>query len=193
MYNWQPYIDKTKNKPPRELLVRALEFIKEKKIALDLGAGALNDTKFLIESGFEKVIAIDSEENSEVLSGLDKKIIFFKKRRIEEYDFPLETFNLVNAQFVLPFIAKDELPRVMRDIEISLKKDGIFVGQFFGPRDSWATHTDVSVYAQKEVEQFFAGMKVIYFKEEEKDYKTLLKKEKHWHIFHFIVRKNNIK
>jgi SAM-dependent methyltransferase len=192
MRNWQLYTDKTKNKPPRELLVQALEFVKEKKMVLDLGAGALNDTKFMLNVGFEKIIAVDGEENLETLNELDEKIVSFMKCQIEKYDFPINFFDLINAQFVLPFIVKEELLRVIKEIKNSLKNEGIFVGQFFGSRDSWATRADVFVYTQEEVKQFFTDMEIIYFKEEENDGQALLEKEKHWHIFHFIVKKIKI-
>ena len=53
MSHWSQYIAKTKNKSPRPLLVRALSYVKNKNKALDLGAGALNDSRYLLENGFK--------------------------------------------------------------------------------------------------------------------------------------------
>jgi len=42
-----------------------------------LGAGALNDSKYLLEQGFSKVIAVDQIENKEILSNIsDKRFLF---------------------------------------------------------------------------------------------------------------------
>jgi len=72
---WPQYIEKTKNKPPRRLLVQALGFVKNKNAALDLGAGAFNDTRYLLQAGFKKVIAVDREETVELMQEFDKKNI----------------------------------------------------------------------------------------------------------------------
>ena len=58
---WSTYHERTQNRPPRESLIKAVSLAREKEIALDLGAGALNDSKYLLEAGFGKVIAVDIE------------------------------------------------------------------------------------------------------------------------------------
>ena len=189
MSNWPAYIEKTKNKHPRPLLVRAMEYVEHKDSALDVGAGALNDSRFLLESGFRKVTALDIEAVPEVNQGFDRNIFSFQKSAIEDFDFPADSFDLVNAQFVLPFVRKSEIGRVMDAIKKSLHPNGIFVGQFFGLKDSWAGGKDVSAFSRKEVKKFLEGLDIIYFDEEENDKKTLLGPVKHWHIFHFIAKR----
>lgn len=48
---WEDYFERTKNKPPRPLLLEAVTYVKEKGFALDLGSGALNDSLYLREHG----------------------------------------------------------------------------------------------------------------------------------------------
>jgi len=191
MPNWPQYINATKNKPPRQLLVQALEYVKNKQTALDLGAGALNDSKSLLEAGFEKVIAVDSEENLELISDVNKEYkdaFVFKKIKIEDYNFPENNFDLVNAQFVLSFIQKTKIVQVLDDIKKALKSDGIFVGQFFGIKDSWSGNSSISTYTEKEIKEFLFGLDIVYFQEDEKDGRTAMDGEKHWHIFNFIAK-----
>lgn len=190
MSDWQEYINKTKNQAPRTLLVKALDYIKIKEAALDLGAGALNDSKCLQLAGFKKVYAVDTEEDQKLIKELDDQVFVFQKVAIEDYVFPLNFFDLVNAQFVLFFVKRDKITRVINDIKKTLKPGGIFVGQFLGLNDSWTNNPAVCAYLRVDVEEFFSGLEIIYFQEEEKDGMTAMNQTKHWHIFNFIVRKS---
>jgi SAM-dependent methyltransferase len=189
MFNWKGYINTTKNKPPRELLVRALGYLKDKEAALDLGAGALNESKYLLNNGFKKVIAVDKEENLDLINEINNKAFTFEKVAIEDYIFPKSTFSLINAQFILPFIKRDDIKRIINSISNSLKAEGIFVGQFFGIKDDWSSAPDIYAYTEKEVKEFLADLDITYFQEEEKDGQTAMDGEKHWHLFHFIAKK----
>lgn len=189
MLDWSEYINITKNKAPRDLLVRALGYVKNKEAALDLGAGALNDSKYLLNSGFKKVIAVDGEENSELLKEINNPAFIFKKEKIEDYNFPLNFFDLINAQFVLPFIKRNKIEDVLDNIKKSLTSGGIFTGQFFGVNDSWSSNPGVAAYSEKEIKNFLASLDIIYFQEEEKEGQTAVNGLKHWHLFHFIARK----
>jgi len=190
MFDWKGYINMTMNKPPRQLLVRALGFVKNKEIAIDLGAGALNDSKYLLDYGFKKVIAVDNEENLDLINKINNKDFVFKKMAIEDYNFLENKFSLINAQFVLPFIKKEKINQKIDNIKDSLEDGGIFVGQFFGVRDGWHSKLGVSVYTEEEVKNFLTNLDIAYFQEEEKDGQTAMDGEKHWHLFHFIAKKN---
>jgi SAM-dependent methyltransferase len=187
MPNWPEYIKLTENKLPRPLLVEALEYVHHRYSALDLGAGALNDSKYLLSVGFSKVVAIDSEE----VPLFSHPAFIFKKVSIEDYDFPSDTFYLVNAQFVLPFIKKDKLRHAIAGIKKSLKDEGLFTGQFFGTNDDWNKLPSVSIFSKEEVLDMLSDFEKIVIREEEKEAPTASGSLKHWHIFHFIVKNNN--
>lgn len=193
-HSWLEYIAKTKGREPRALLQKALVLIKDRDAALDLGAGALNDSRYLLESGFQSVMAIDRELIPEEVIKLEWARQFserfsFNLKSIEDFVFPVSAFNLVNAQFVLPFIEKTALSRVLDGIKSSLRPGGIFTGQFFGERDSWQGQLDGAVYSEKECRDFLAGLEIVYFKEDEYDGPSLLNGEKHWHLYNFIAQK----
>ena len=63
--SWRKYIEKTSINDPRPLLVEAVGHIVSRGSALDFGAGALVDSKFLLAEGFENVVALDNDEAAE--------------------------------------------------------------------------------------------------------------------------------
>lgn len=189
MFDWNQYIKQTKDKEPRQLLGDSMSFVKNKGVALDLGAGALNDSKYLLEQGFLKVIAVDQIENKEILNSITDKRLLFKKEDIKDFSFSQDKFDLINAQFVLFFLNKENIKKIFFEIKKALNKDGIFVGQLLGLRDGWSNFPGVTVLSKKEVEEFLSCFEIIHFLEEEKDKKTVDGSLKHWHIFHFIVKK----
>ena len=195
MTDWLNYINITRNKRPRQLLVQALSEVKEREVALDLGSGALNDSRFLLSQGFSQVVAVDSAISElqafELLDVSDELLSHFKfiNSTIEDFIFPEVEYDLVNVQFVLPFIDQKKLFDILEKIKKSLKAGGIFVGQFFGVRDSWGDFLQVGVMNEEEARNNLAGLEIIYFAEEEKNEEAAAKAIKHWHTFNFIVKK----
>ena len=99
-------------------------------------------------------------------------------------------YDLVNAQYSLPFIAPVNFIKVLNSINSSLKKEGIFTGQLFGVHDEWNTENGIMTFhTHKEVEKLLSDYEIIDFKEEERDKNTAAGILKHWHVFHFIVKK----
>ncbi len=185
------YIEKNKDMPPRQLLVKALTFTTERNEALDLGAGPLTDTKYLVEQGFKHVIAVDRSRNAEsIYATLPSDKVDYITASFEDYTFPPDTFDIVNAQFSLPFNPPDTFSEVFDRLKKSLNDGGIFVGQFFGPKDSWKIdHPNMSFHSKDDVETLLSDMEIIQMEEVEKDEKPAVGNLKHWHIFNVIARK----
>lgn len=132
---WQEYFEKTKNKPPRPLLVKALSFVQERDSALDLGAGALNDSAYLLMEGFNHVIALDKEPVAlEIANNFPEDRFRYVVESFEEFQFPEKTFDLINAQYALPFISPDKFKEVFEKIVLALKSGGICTGQLLGTK-----------------------------------------------------------
>lgn len=189
MDNFTEYIKRTRGRDLRDLFLKAIPYLKQKENALDLGAGSLNETEHLLNIGFKKVVAVDKVEDREIINSINNDNLIFEKKDIVDYNFIDNSFDFINAQYVLFFVKKDRIEKLIEDIKKSLKKGGIFTGQFLGPKDTWANRSDIYLYQEKEVREFFSGLEIIYFEEEEKDKKACVGGEKHWHIFHFIVKK----
>jgi tellurite methyltransferase len=188
--NWSEFYELTKNKPPRHLLVKALPYVKTKDNAVDLGAGALNDTVYLLSDGFNHVTAVDKEPVAkEIAIQLPPEKFQYVISSLEKYAFPIESFDLVSAQYALPFIPSEHFDEVWGLIRKSLKTDGIFTGQLFGDRDEWSGSKNMTFHTVVEARKLLSDFELISFEEEEADKATAAGIMKHWHVFHFIARK----
>ena len=186
MSKWQKYYDDTKNKQPAKILVEALSFVENKNRALDLGAGALVDSGYLLSLGFE-VVAVDREKFPEQI--VDEKFSFVQSS-YNDYEFPEDSFDLISAQFSLPFNGADGFEVLWQKIISSLKPGGVFVGQLFGLNDEWNnSETKLVFHSKKQVEDLFAGLEILKLVEIERDGKLASGEPKHWHLFNIIVRK----
>ena len=187
--DWAEYYKITKNKPPSKLLIKALKYVKNKKRAIDIGGGALKDTRYLLSKGFD-VTVIDS---SELMAKEAKKIKSGKLRYViehfDKFNFPENTFDIALTMYSLPFNAPDTFDNVFENIKKSIVEDGIFCGQLFGVRDEWSNKPNMTFHTKRQIAKLFLGMEIIYFKEEEIDGKTANGAPKHWHVFHFIAKR----
>ena len=187
---WKDYFERTKGRPPRKLLVTALGFLKNRGQALDLGSGALNDSAYLVAEGFKHVTAVDKEPVAKEISEMLPKDVFnYVISSFEDFNFAKDTYDLINAQYALPFIDPKKFREVFAAIIDSLKTDGIFTGQFFGDRDEWKNDTAMTFVTRALAEEYIKDLTVLSFTEEERDKETALGELKHWHVFHFIVCK----
>ncbi|MEO5635223.1 MAG: class I SAM-dependent methyltransferase [Candidatus Paceibacterota bacterium] len=191
MRNWKIYYKKHSIRKPRKQLLRALDFCVNKESALDLGSGTLVESKAIIKNGFKKVVAIDNSPDTEIFArNFKSKKLDFHKTSFRKFKFKKETFDLINAQFALPFYGKRNFKSFIKKILTSLKTEGVFVGQFFGVRDEWNISGSILVFnTKKEIREFFSGLELIELIEEEEKKETVSGDTKKWHVFHFIVRK----
>lgn len=94
---------------------------------LDLGCGYGWHSKYLINSGASKVIAIDGSERMLVKA---RKInsdpnIEYMHMAIESYDYPIETFDVVISNLALHYI--EDLDQIYEKVNRTLKKGGYFI------------------------------------------------------------------
>lgn len=188
-HSWSDYYKRTKNQRPSPLLISALQYVPHRNQAIDVGGGALRDTRYLLEQGFD-VTVIDSEPQMLIES---KNISSSKLNPIcttfSNFKFPVNTFDIASAMYSLPFNPPDSLPSVFADIKSSLVDKGIFCGQLFGIRDEWSRNRSMTFHTYDQVLQLLSDMEIISLHEEDKDGKTATGTPKHWHVFHFIARK----
>jgi tellurite methyltransferase len=191
MTDWSNYYTKHASRKPREQVVRAIELCTNKDSALDLGAGTLVESTFLLQSGFNKVIALDnSPEIKKFAEDLDPKHFSLEISTFQDFKFAENNFDLINAQYALPFHGPENFKEFIEKIKNSLKSGGVFVGQFFGINDSWNTsESKLEFQTKEEVLELLSGLKIVEFQEEKKDGKTAAGLDKHWHVFHFIAVK----
>ena len=187
--DWSEYYKITKNKPPSKLLVRSLGYVKNKGKAVDIGGGALKDTKYLLKQGFDVTVIDSSELMAKEAKKIKSKKLQYFVSSFDKFNFPENTFNIASAMYSLPFNSPNTFNNVFNNIKKSLIKDGIFCGQLFGVKDEWSKNSNITFHTKKQAEKLFSDMEIIDFKEEERDGETANGTLKHWHIFHFIVKK----
>lgn len=184
--DWKAYQESTVGREARPLLARALSYVSSKHAALDLGAGAFRDTQALIDAGFERIVALDQRFHVPLPSQPKLEIV---ETKIEQYTFPENTFNLISAQYSLPFIPQFDFGTTWQRILQSLTRGGVITAQFFGERDGWARNGEVTCFSRKEIDAHLSTLEVIELSEEEYDEPTVTGEQKHWHVFSVIARK----
>lgn len=157
---------------PRKLLIEALQYVQAKHTALDLGAGDLVDSKYLLDLGF-KVVALDASPDSEKFShAITSPNFTFIRSTYDTYTFPRDSYDLATAQLALPFNPPKSFTRVFNDLKKFLKTEGVFVGHFFGTRDEWNTPQSAMTFHTKTyLEKLLVGMEILVLREIEEDKK----------------------
>ncbi len=190
LLEWNDFIKKTNNKKHRILTELAIHWVKNKNRALDIGGGALNDSRFLINNGF--IVDVIDIENIvlNIANELNNKKLNIKISHIENCDIGIEKYNFVIANYVLPFIKKKDIRHVMDNIFNSLKINGIFSGTFFGKNDFYRKNTKIVFNSRRQVLDLLKEYEILYFSEIEKKHLNNNNELKDYHSFEFIVKKN---
>ncbi len=183
--DWSEWYDMTRVQAPSQLLVDALSYINMPGKAIDIGGGALKDTKYLLQKGFD-VTVIDSSPL------LEKEVTDIKNERLhpivssfEDFQFPIDEYILASAMHSLSYCDPQHFNRVFTNIKASLKKGGIFCGQMYDSYDQWSKSLTRAYQSYDEARNYLKDFEILYFQEEE----TEQGHTKHWRIFNYIAKK----
>jgi hypothetical protein len=102
-------------------------------------------------------------------------------------DVSLPSAHLVHAGFSLPFCAPEHFALVWKGIQAALLPGGVFAGQLFGPRDSWAGSPRMSSHSLEQARELLNGMEVLHLGESEWDGEAV-SGAKHWHVLDILFR-----
>ncbi|MGB0455194.1 MAG: class I SAM-dependent methyltransferase [Bacteriovoracaceae bacterium] len=190
--SWKDYYKKVRSRPAHPLLKIALEKSQGVGKAYDLGSGAGVDTLYLANLGW-KVTAIDKEPSALEFLKETKT----EKGKIKTQNKPFEKIKLKKSDLILsinslPFCHPKKFKKLWKEIRHSLKPEGILIGTLFGNNDTWAQKfsDDMSFFDHKGFSKLIGSkFDILYFDEREDDRPTALGHMKHWHIYHFILKR----
>jgi SAM-dependent methyltransferase len=190
--NWAGYYAWSAGREPRPLLLAACEELGsgEGRMAIDLGCGNGTEALELLARGWS-VTAVDTEEAG--LASLRTRIPASAGHRIRTICASFTEVNLpdaylIHAGFSLPFCPPQRFPAMWVHIRRALVPGGIFAGQLFGIRDSWAHNPKMTFHARREVEELADGLQILRLCETDRD-GPAFSGPKHWHTFDILVRK----
>jgi tellurite methyltransferase len=189
--DWGRFYGFTKDSPPWQLLVRAAALAPRKGRALDLGAGAGRDTRYLLEQGFQ-VTAVDADPRAVALLSELSTLHQTRLRVVQSSfeDFAFATYDLISAQFALPFLPSDRFADVFARLRAALVPGGVFAGQFFGVHDQWNTpDRSMTFLTRPEAAALLRDLETIELTEEDADGHVADGSPKHWHVFHILARR----
>lgn len=185
---WERFLAATRGQPAWGRLMKAASTFATPGDALDIGAGAGRDTAYLLDHGWH-VTAVDSSPTAvEILASLGPKDSLRVVRSAAE-DFEPETYDLVNAQFSLPFIAPGRFFETVARLQRAVRPGGLMAATFFGPHDEWnVPGAEMTFTTKAEVERLFAGWTLIEATEIEEDGTTATGGSKHWDVIHVVAQ-----
>lgn len=187
---WPQFYEATKDRPHWPLVEQAMAMLDRIGHALDLGCGAGRDTRYLLEQGWQ-VTAVDREpESMAILATLPQEKLTAVQSSIADFHFTPATYDLISAQFSLPFLSRPLFFGTFPRLVSAIKPGGLYVGQFFGIHDEWNTpERDMTFLTREEVDEVLDGLTLLEIKEEDRPGPTALGEMKHWHVYHIMARR----
>ena len=96
--------------------------------------------------------------------------------------------HLIHAGFSLPFCPPQEFPALWARIRQAVAPGGVFAGQLFGTRDTWADDPDMTFCTRHQAEVLLDGLDIFRLEETERDGHAF-SGPKHWHTFDILACK----
>lgn len=194
--SWSEYYRVTANRPPRELLVRALRLLPPAtgngRAAIDIGCGAGVECLELLRQGWS-VLAID--RSAAAIAHLKRVAPRRYARRLKTRIARAERVALPPVDFIwagasLPFLGAREFRRLWRHIVAALKPGGFFAGDLFGRRHSWSGARGMNFHGAREIRALCRPLKVELLVTEEGRCLTAVSGFVHWHAFGIVAKKS---
>jgi len=191
--NWEDYFEAVSQVPLHPLYAELDKHLPAAGDTLELACGLGKGAIHLAGKGLE-VWATDI--SGEALTYLFENAPPQLRPKLHLYvsmftnlDLAPEVFDLVVAAFCLFFMSPPLFSEKWPLIAASIRPNGMFMGQFLGANDDWAT-MGYTTHTREEVSDLLNGFELLHFEEVDRDGKTSQGTEKHWNVFHVIARKS---
>lgn len=190
LHDWSAYYDATRDGDHFKLLDDALALHEgDSFAALDVGAGALRNTRFLLARGYQ----VDALDSSPLLAREAERLndprVSAYNQAYDNFTYPADHYGLIVAASALTFNPPQTFWVVLRNLRDSLAPGGVLCANFSGRRDEWAGDPSKSFVTAEELQAAFDGMRIVVCDEWECDTKMAVGGTKHSHIVDIIVQK----
>lgn len=188
--DWSDYFRVTRDGEVSPLVLDALSYVNsEADKALDLGAGALRNSKYLASLRYS-VDAVDSAPGLIDESHLaDNEKINPIVSEFDKFQFPERHYDLIVAISALLFNPPDTFEAVIKSILSSLKIGGVFCANFSGVEDEWAGDPAMTFVQENELRQLLRDVEIIKFTESKRYTAKALGGKKWSHQFEVIAKR----
>ena len=186
------YAKHGRERGPSTIIVEAVSHLGVSNgIALDVGAGSLSSSKYLLSAGF-MVDAVDPDPyTAERAARLDNPRLRLYPTDVRGMNIAPNSYSLAVAIHVLHLLPRHDLGVVLRAVVDSLTEHGILCVTFLGTRDAWArTPRLATVLRRDELTALIGGLVVIRLDELEYDDVDVVGRPKRWHTYRCILRKS---
>ena len=185
------YARHSRHRAPNDLLVEAVsQSDRLGGAALDVGAGSLNSTRYLLARGFT-VQAVDPDPyTAERAAGLDDPRLTVHSADIQDVPIQQQGFDLIVAIHVLHLLSKTDLDTVVHKLISGLAVGGTLCATFVGVGDTWASMPwRATSLRDHEMLALMADLSIIRYDELEYDRVNVLGQPKHWHTLRCLARR----
>lgn len=158
---------------------------------MDCGCGTGSDIGYLSSQGY-RVYGFDINAEAVAICHdrfADDELVEVSQNSFERFSYP--NAGVVIAGASLFFANPAEFIQTWQRISDSIVEGGVFVGDFLGQSDSWASDypSQTAPLTKLAVESLFKDFDVIRFHERNELGKTAIGIEKHWHVYSVIAVK----
>ena len=185
MKKWDEYYKRAGEKPNQLVAGVLEENVSGRTASLDLGAGNLRDSKFLLEQGFSRVVAVDCSEQSRdfAVDGIELHI-----EPIQTYGIEKNTYDYIVCCNTLFFLKPNEVVDLFNGVFDGLRAGGVFTGNVLGKEDEWVLNgAPVSSFTGGALEILLSRFKMIDLGDVK--YHAPSNPPKFWHLWSFVVQK----
>jgi trans-aconitate methyltransferase len=157
---------------------------------MDIGAGSLNSTRYLLSTGFT-VHAIDTDPyTAELAAELDDPRLTMDCADVLDVPVPKRRLDLIVAIHVLHLLSRRGIDAIVPRLVDGLAEGGVLCATFVGVRDTWAaTPWRATALGRAEMVDLMSDLSVIRLDELEYDGVNVLGQRKHWHTLRCLLRK----